>query len=242
MIVTCPACEAQFQVKPDALGPQGRKVRCSSCSETWHQLPESAAESVDQATPESVAPTGDTLRDTEELRKSPRAQLERLKEERRQREVSQRKKSSTGLLIGWAVLALFVGSVVASGLIARDTIIEVAPQSEKVYHLLGLIPEEVPGEGLTLEDVNSIRRKDGDDRILVLTGEVTNVSQKTRKVPRLRASLTDSSGQELAFWLFSVEQTELEPGGRARFETSTENPPADGTQLSIGFVQDEQGG
>ena len=241
MIVTCPACEAQFQVRPEALGPQGRKVRCTSCSETWHQVPESAAESPEEATPESVAPSGDTLRDTEEVRKSPRAELERLREERRKVEAAA-KKAPTGLLVGWGILAVLVGGVVAGGLIARDTIIEVAPPSEKVYHLLGLIPEEVPGEGLALEDVNSIRRKVGDTRILILTGEIANVSQKSRKVPRLRASLTDSSGQELAFWLFSVEETELEPGARAHFETSTENPPADGTQLSIGFVHNQQGG
>jgi len=205
-------------------------------------MPESAVESADEATPESAAPSGDTLRDTEELRKSPRAELERLREERRKREASESRKASTGLLVGWGVLAVLVGGVIAGGLVARDTIIEVAPQSEKVYHLLGLIPEEVPGEGLALEDVNSIRRKVGDDRVLVLTGEVANVSQKIRRVPRLRASLTDSSGQELAFWLFSVEETELEPGARARFETSTENPPVDGTQLSIGFVQAQKDG
>jgi predicted Zn finger-like uncharacterized protein len=35
MIVSCPACQTQFNVDPALLGPDGRKVRCAKCAHVW---------------------------------------------------------------------------------------------------------------------------------------------------------------------------------------------------------------
>ena len=35
MIISCPACEIQFNVDPALLGPDGRKVRCAKCAHVW---------------------------------------------------------------------------------------------------------------------------------------------------------------------------------------------------------------
>jgi predicted Zn finger-like uncharacterized protein len=37
MIITCPSCEAQFDVDPVQLGAEGRTVRCSQCGTDWYQ-------------------------------------------------------------------------------------------------------------------------------------------------------------------------------------------------------------
>lgn len=39
MIITCPSCSARFRATQDQIGPEGRKVRCGRCGETWQQMP-----------------------------------------------------------------------------------------------------------------------------------------------------------------------------------------------------------
>jgi predicted Zn finger-like uncharacterized protein len=43
MKLTCPNCGAGFEVRAEALGPTGRKVRCSACSYQWTARAEAAA-------------------------------------------------------------------------------------------------------------------------------------------------------------------------------------------------------
>ncbi len=45
--IVCPSCGAQYQVPDDSIGPEGRKVTCSSCSHKWRAYaPGAAAETV----------------------------------------------------------------------------------------------------------------------------------------------------------------------------------------------------
>lgn len=43
MILTCPNCSSKFKVPDNALGTEGRKVKCSKCEHRWHAMPEAAA-------------------------------------------------------------------------------------------------------------------------------------------------------------------------------------------------------
>jgi predicted Zn finger-like uncharacterized protein len=56
MIVTCPSCGTQYSVKDGAIPAQGRKVRCASCGESWHQDPEAPA--AELAVPDDGEPLG----------------------------------------------------------------------------------------------------------------------------------------------------------------------------------------
>ena len=54
MILTCPSCGTQYAVKDGAVPEGGRKVRCASCGHSWHQEPDSPADTQSEA--EDVAP------------------------------------------------------------------------------------------------------------------------------------------------------------------------------------------
>ena len=41
--IVCPSCQARYQLPDGSIGPDGRKVSCSSCSHKWHAQVESPA-------------------------------------------------------------------------------------------------------------------------------------------------------------------------------------------------------
>ncbi|MEM9468686.1 MAG: zinc-ribbon domain-containing protein [Pseudomonadota bacterium] len=44
MIIECPSCSARYLLKTDAIGEEGRVVRCHKCGHQWHQEPDEGAE------------------------------------------------------------------------------------------------------------------------------------------------------------------------------------------------------
>ncbi len=40
MILECPNCQTRFMVPDNAIGADGRKVRCAKCKHQWHQMPD----------------------------------------------------------------------------------------------------------------------------------------------------------------------------------------------------------
>lgn len=149
---------------------------------------------------------------------------------------AKRQKTGLGLTVGWIILLIFIVAVAGAFVFGRHPIVAAYPQMDRLYKLVGLT--DPPGEGLSLEKVASDRRLVSGTRILIITGQVVNVSDQARKLPRLRASLTDARGEELLFWLFSAVGEELQPGESTGFETSTDNPPAGAANISITFADD----
>jgi predicted Zn finger-like uncharacterized protein len=57
VVIECPHCGTRYQLPPDAIGPQGRKVACAHCGETWQARAEAfpALESDEDALFDAVA-------------------------------------------------------------------------------------------------------------------------------------------------------------------------------------------
>jgi len=56
MIISCPSCTARFKVAADAIGPDGRVVKCSKCGHTWQARAEDDETGAAAAPEQSVAP------------------------------------------------------------------------------------------------------------------------------------------------------------------------------------------
>jgi predicted Zn finger-like uncharacterized protein len=52
--IICPSCQARYQLPDGSVGPEGRKVSCSSCSHKWRAYTESVAPETAQSSPEPV--------------------------------------------------------------------------------------------------------------------------------------------------------------------------------------------
>jgi len=119
----------------------------------------------------------------------------------------------------------------------REAIVEQWPAAERVYALVGMV--EDPAVGLDLRRVSSRESTRNGVRVLLIEGEVANVSGKVRDIPRLRGGLYDERDRALKTWSFSAPDPKLLPGETTRFVTELENPPQGAVRLTIVFDGDK---
>ena len=262
MHLICPSCETTFFVAPEQLGSAGRRVKCGSCGHNWHQEPPAAAEAVEQVAVDTAPPVdspesdfGSTapstaeslveaapadvhgLEEPEPEEPIPEGLIDHLERDSRRRlraPPPRSKERQSSLFAEWLLLLVVVAGLAGGFYFGRKHIVAAVPGAVRLYDLVG-VPVHALGEGLELREVKSVRRLVSGERLVFIEGLVANISDRTQKVPLLRASLIDADGVELEQWTFSVAQQTLPPGGITKFETSTRNPPRVGN-LSIDFV------
>jgi predicted Zn finger-like uncharacterized protein len=214
MILSCSACSTRYVVDPALLGPDGRTVRCANCGHQWHQRAPIDFPQILQPEAPPEAPAS----------RAPGTNLPGFP--RRQRQ--------PGAGVAWSALALAVLVLLGAAVAAREAVVTAWPPAERLYTAVGLIAEP-PGTGLEFRNVTTVRRLESDREVVVIEGDVVNVSNRDRQVPHLRAALTNDN-QELTTWTFEATQSRLLPGEVARFVTRTDEPAEEATGLSLRFV------
>jgi predicted Zn finger-like uncharacterized protein len=217
MIISCSACSTRYVVDPRLLGADGRTVRCAKCGHQWHQAaPMALPGALDEPQAPPEAPQPYVRRPGVNLPAFPR------------------RSRSPGAAIAWAALVLAVLVLVAAGVAAREAVVSAWPPAERLYAAVGLIADP-PGTGLEFRNVSTARRLESDREVVVVEGDIVNVSNRDRQVPHLRAALTADS-RELNSWTFDATQSRLLPGESARFVTRTDEPTEEATGLSLRFA------
>lgn len=208
MILTCPACSTRYMLDAAALGTEGRTVRCAKCGHTWMQAP-----------PADMPKPVDSAAEAEGAVVSPFA----------------RPKRRAGMIAGWAALAAVAAGLIGGGAYFRGSIVAAWPPAARLYSAVGLAVEPV-GAGLELRNVRIIQGGNPAVPVLVVQGEVVNVTEQVRDVPLLRGALVAADQAELAHWTFAVEQPRLLPGEVVTFKTEIENPAVEAKGISITFT------
>ena len=150
-----------------------------------------------------------------------------------------KRKGKPLLAIGWLVLLIFIIGLGAGVWFGREQIVAQIPQAETLYGLLGIpIGDSGPTLELRVAAPTSTLRQGA--RVIVVSGSVTNLTERKQPVPKLRARLTDKDGAVLLEWEFEAPKAELDAGAAVDFSTETIDPPREGQHLTINFVKDEE--
>ncbi len=203
MLITCPNCSTRYTVAESAVPTRGRKVRCASCGHVWYQRP--LDEEQGHPPPARNIPEAD--------RRPPPAP----------RTVNS--PPSRGGKAGWAAFAVLLLAILAGGYFARAQIVQLWPPAALFYETVGL-PVDPPGTGLQLQNVRSEQRADNGATLLVVEGQIINVSDAVRTVPKVRAVSLGFDRKPVQTWNIDASSDQLLPGEIATFRSTQRDPGA----------------
>ncbi|MGI9492973.1 MAG: hypothetical protein ACR2QF_11300 [Geminicoccaceae bacterium] len=140
--------------------------------------------------------------------------------------------SPIGLLLGGGVIVLLLVSLV----IGRNGIVDKVPAAAAIYQSVGLsIDEDL---GLEFDDVTLNWQAEGDVFVLVVEGEIVNLSEDSQIIPPLRMAILDSDGEELQYESFEIAEGTISAGNRINFSGRMVNPIDQGENFRLTFEQD----
>ncbi|MBP2292577.1 DUF3426 domain-containing protein [Azospirillum rugosum] len=203
MIIACPTCATRYTLADSAVGPQGRKVRCAKCGHTWWQSP-------DEDDPEF------SLNDVTEIRPTSAPTVEKPPRDRA---------ALRRALAGWGLFVAVVLALAGGGYAARDQIVRLWPPAALLYETVGLRVEP-PGTGLQLQNLRSEQKVEGGAPVLVVDGQIVNVSDTVRPVPVVRVTSLGEDRKPVRSWTVEASPAQLLPGEIAVFRDAQRDPGA----------------
>jgi len=241
MILTCPECATRYQIDPAQFPQEGRKVRCAKCSHVWFQAapaPEPEAEILREHTEEPAAQTEPEPVAPQRTAYAPAvaSHYEETESYAVEYEKPARRRSlrGLGLAFGWIFLALMV---LAAGWVAvrfRQDIATLWPQSSSFYAAFGL---HVNTRGIEISDKNARFETENGQSVLLISGDLVNITSHELTVPPIRVSLSDDDRHELYHWSFASAVPTLGPGKRVTFQTRLPSPPLAARHIELRFAE-----
>jgi predicted Zn finger-like uncharacterized protein len=243
MILTCPECATRFKIADDAIGPNGRTVRCSQCTTTWFVAAEPDVLNLDDAEKNTEireeiirepVPDSDSVFDN--LESGSEDVLAGIGAHAAIRETADRKKARRRLLgvsMIWVVTLVILAVFALAAFLLRAKIVEIFPGTAPIYKAIGL---EANASGLEIYDIETRYGNNEGVQVLYVNGRVKNFDVKTRDVELIRLSFKNATGEVLSSWVVEPSQSVLKPGQAIKFSSQFPNPPVDAVKLAPEFV------
>ena len=189
----------------------GRVVRCARCSHSWTELPpDDMPKRVDViAPPEAVRPI------------PPGSNLPALRDT-----------GGKTAWVGWAALVVVIAGTLAGGVFARDQVIAAWPEAARIYAQIGL-DDQAATRGFEVRNVEQSTFIEDDQTVVIVTGEIVNISGRTRDVPKVIAEILDKDSRVIDSWLVTPADSSLAPGESTAFSDRFTNPPKTAVQLMV---------
>ncbi|MDW3206493.1 MAG: DUF3426 domain-containing protein [Alphaproteobacteria bacterium] len=266
MILSCPNCETRFRVKDDAIGPNGRKVKCRNCAHTWKAMPDGsvgdsgaqpapapkpkprpAAPPVDDdPVPPPPPPAAPRAADPEPAPPPPDLDMGAPPEAADPPPIPpgedfvlrQRKPKveKKSPVMAWVILVILIIATAAVGWFFQRSIVSAFPPAAKVYEWVGLEVSLI-GHGLKIPDPDQVTIELTDDgQSLIIDGKVLSESDDPMDIPLLQGMLVDTDGQIIHQWTFTASKPNILPGESVPYTTRVLNPPPGAVKADITFV------
>jgi len=250
MIITCPECQTRYKASEEAIGINGRTVRCASCTATWF-VPAPHAEmtldelALDDFKKETVTPLEAPKTQEPKVKIAPPVTTKNPQVHNAQgahvemRDKADRRRRNQRLRIVaaiWLIPLLLLSAGAYGAYHYRQNIVEAYPKAATFYKAIGW---DVSLSGLML-NLPETRYADVDGRpVLIVTGTLRNLTQEVINVPMIGLTLHDGDETVLAEWQVDLETTRLGPKERAEYLTQYPNPPLDAVELRTRLVSPE---
>jgi predicted Zn finger-like uncharacterized protein len=266
MRLVCPNCASSYAIADDALGENGRRVRCVTCKHVWLATSVAAAA---MAEPANAAPAdGDAY-----FAEAP-AEADMAVEAEPQTGIEPpalvddapsiapdegpvRKTSAGGARFDYfelrrqrAIRAIarrrqgFKATIGHVSAAMFGIIVALVFARESIVRLLpqtaslyALAGFHINLRGLVFDDMKTAYEIQDGVRVMTVEGQIRNVTNETRPVGRLRFALRNEAGGNIYTWTAMPERAAIKPGEVQRFKTRLATPPPDGTSLSVRFFQ-----
>ena len=232
MILTCPACATSYFVPDEAIGPNGRRVRCKSCGHDWRATLEDEPLELSAATEEPVAEASFGKREEtpETLAETPAPELPRAFRAKAEQQRRMRRAATQGAV--WAGLAVVFLTLIGAAFAFRLSIVQAWPQAAAVYKLVGA---PVNLAGLEFEAVG-IRLAPYDPGKVIVSGALRNIRDNEVVAPPVRVALINAAGAEVGHRIVRLETAPVLPGKVQGFAVIVSDPERQVASAGFDFV------
>ncbi len=243
--VRCANCKTSWHVEPEAAFPEApnaaetqalleEELERAAAIEAEISAVAAEADAKIAAAEAEVEPRADTDADVE-IESEPLVAPPAPRRKKPQRGPAASRRAALGNRGAVLPAAAALAGLALLGLVVwqRNAAVRVAPQLADIFELAGL-PVNV--RGLSLSAVESGLVEDGQNRFLVVEGDVTNITRHKTSVPAIEVAVNDAAGTTLYSWTTQPPRPTLEPAELVRFRARLASPPEKGQSVRVRFT------
>lgn len=226
MILSCPNCYSQFNVDDDAIGVEGRKVKCSSCKEVWFQDPDpdwlaeklaEQTERLEEQLSQDISSEDTSLSETnvvsDELLSEELSDIQSDDSNGNKQNVFSRPAKVPLVEIGIAAsIFLFYLSYLFFN---SGSIIQKKPEWLAFYNLFG-VSVDVPKDRLTFDQIVA----NSDGKKISIRGNIANLASDPIDLYPIEVGVFNENEEFVASWIEHVDYKALNGEQVIEFETS----------------------
>jgi predicted Zn finger-like uncharacterized protein len=251
MLIVCPSCASEYMIDPARLGGEGRTVRCAGCKSTWfvtatgeeteaadRQGGDDAPDASGADVPATAFENAAGFADEPESPGEPSVETEPGGQDAwtpapPPPDLAGNARASRLAGLAGASLALLICLALAAAIWERGAVVRVAPATAALYAGIGL---PVNLRGLEFRGVRSEVVGVGTDAVLVVEGEIANISGRDAAVPPIEIGLQAAEGQMLYRWSNDPPAQSLKEGDALSFRARLAAPPSEARKVLVRFV------